>query len=92
LAAVAAWQNPVHAEFAQTPSTQNNPAEQLLLSTPHFFPWAHLLAQVPPQSTSVSSPFLMLSLHVVCCSDWHTFEQPSPLSELPSSHCSPAWM
>jgi hypothetical protein len=32
-------------------------------ATAHFFPSTHLIGQLPPQSTSVSLPFLIPSLH-----------------------------
>ncbi len=57
-----------------TPSVQvgaggaQRPAEQLVLEqsalTPQVLPLAHLAAQLPPQSTSLSLPFLMPSLQV----------------------------
>jgi hypothetical protein len=60
---VAAWQM----ELVQTPlagSAQSAPDAQPL-------PVAHFVAQVPPQSTSVSLPFLTVSVQLAF---WQTLE------------------
>ena len=46
-----------HFPLVQMPETQSAGAAQI-------FPLAHLSGQPPPQSTSVSVPFLAVSVHV----------------------------
>ena len=79
----APWAN--RTGVVQTPPLQT-PDEQLPLAT-HCLPTPQA-PQDPPQSTSVSVPFLIKSLHVGGASIVHVDEHPSPLVALPSSHCS----
>jgi hypothetical protein len=74
----------VHGPFAQS------------VSPPHAFPGAHVGPQFPPQSMSVSAPFLIVSLQVA---GWHLRfrhtllpQSDAPLHAFPSphfGHCGP---
>jgi len=49
---------------AQTPLAQIVPLTQLALLVPHILPVAHFVEQDPPQSASLSSPFLTVSVQL----------------------------
>jgi hypothetical protein len=64
----------------QEPSTQSAPVVQA-------WPVLHLVAQLPPQSTSVSSPFTTPSLQLGSA---HTFPEQTPLRQSAcAEHCLP---
>jgi hypothetical protein len=78
---VGTWQT--FGEPAQTPLTQSPGAEQ-------YLPFAHLPHEAPPQSTSVSLPFLTESEQVPV---WHLSGEPeqTPLwQSLPAAHVLPS--
>jgi hypothetical protein len=65
----------------------HTPLEQSL-APPHALPVAHLAQLVPPQSTSLSPPFLTLSEHVAA---WHRPPVQTPLWQSePPPHALPA--